>query len=282
MHVQSRSWVKLSRAQKDQELTGLGIGESILQHARSLPPKERLIESAKIAFSIDPEANSDLIECIAGYSLRGGLYHHFRSLGQLRKLANVARAQSPLKPVETGPSEIDVAKLVPDAIDRYRLYIEPVAEEGRILIWQKVDGATRSVLLKRKVSRTLFLSGITLYACEGTKYSRVARMIEVVNSSAPILRLFLNFMDSLGIERSRLIARVHMHSTDNMEEAIAFWRKNLKIRNGQFARPLIEPSIKKPRRKTLMLDVRYANTMLNVLLRYWTQNLDIVVLSHGR
>src|SRR5439155_25640933 len=146
MHITTAGWSKLSRDRRDKKLLGLGITIERLEEIRSLPPRDKLLEAAKVAVKLEPSPNSDLIECIAGYSLRGGLYHHFANLEELLEEVLVERRVERLKPIETASSELDILRVVPDEIGKYPVYSESADKLGRVLlIWQKVYGGTRSV-----------------------------------------------------------------------------------------------------------------------------------------
>ena len=94
MHITTASWSKLPRDRRDGMLLSLGITAERLEEIRSLPPRDKLLEAAKAAVELEPSPNSDLIEYIAGYGPRGGLYQHFANLDELLGKALVERRVS--------------------------------------------------------------------------------------------------------------------------------------------------------------------------------------------
>ena len=279
MHITTASWSKLPRDRRDGMLLSLGITAERLEEIRSLPPRDKLLEAAKAAVELEPSPNSDLIEYIAGYGPRGGLYQHFANLDELLGKALVERRVNRLKPIETASSELDIIGVIPDEIGKYPVYTESADKSGRVLlVWQRVSGGTRSAFLNRKVSKLLFLSGVLLYAGEGSKYSIFSRRVEIVNSNVSILALFIRFLGTLGIGRSKVRARLHIHNPQEESEEKQFWRTSLGLGGNQFSKSVLKSQGKTQNRKRLrVLDLRYSNSMLNVLLRYWTENLEEIV-----
>ena len=282
MHIQTLSWAKLSKELRDKRLEELGIADNVLSRIRSFEPKTRIREAAKAALKIDDEPNSDLIEYIAGYSLRGGIYHHFRTLKELLESVGSFSVPHRLGKIRLRSSELDLTELIPRIVRGYIVHIESVGPTGeRILVWQKVNGGMRSLTINRKISKSLFLAGVMLYAAEGSKHSNVSHRVEIANSSPPILRLFIRFLDDLGIKRQSLTARVQIHDPLDEHAALDFWSKKLSLRPGQFRNTIPKKSKAVVRRKTFTLILRFANTMLNILLKHWTEHLEELVYDIG-
>jgi hypothetical protein len=73
--------------------------------------------------------------------------------------------------------------------------------------------------------REVFLAGVVLYWAEGAKdkpYSRRERL-HFINSDPNAIRLFLRWLDVLGVERERLRFRVNIHESADVADAEAFW-----------------------------------------------------------
>ncbi|WP_037852985.1 hypothetical protein [Streptomyces sp. NRRL S-340] len=73
--------------------------------------------------------------------------------------------------------------------------------------------------------RELFLLGVGLYWAEGTKDKPHARRegVEFVNSDPGMIRVFLAWLDLLGVHRDRLHCRVMIHETADVDAAEQYW-----------------------------------------------------------
>jgi len=134
----------------------------------------------------------------------------------------------------------------------------------------------RSVNLNRVVERIPFLSGVLLYAGEGTK-SIASGKVEIANSNAGILRLFVAFLGGLTIPKAVLCARVQIHHHSEMSSATEWWERELGLLPRQFIKPMVSVSGGRVTRKTFTLQLTYQNSMLLRLMRYWTANLEQTV-----
>jgi hypothetical protein len=280
VHIQTRSWTRLTKELRDKRLEDLGIARGALSRIRSFDPKRRIREATRAALKIDDEPNSDLVEYIAGYSGRGGIYHHFRSFKELLKSVGSSSVSRRFGKIRLSSSELDSAEVIPRIARGITVHIETAGPGGmKIIVWQKVKGRMRSIMINRKISKTLFLSGVMLYAGEGSKYSNVSRRVEITNSSPPILRLFVRFLGELGIRRQGITARVQIHDSLDEPNALEFWRKKLFLQPRQFTKTILKKSegTGKVKRKTFTLTLRYSNTMLNILLKHWTEDLEELV-----
>ncbi|WP_432117007.1 terminase gpP N-terminus-related DNA-binding protein [Streptomyces sp. bgisy032] len=74
-------------------------------------------------------------------------------------------------------------------------------------------------------ARDLFMAGVALYWAEGSKDKPYDRRENVlfVNSDAGVIRLYLAWLDLLGVERERLRYRVMIHMTADVEGAECYW-----------------------------------------------------------
>ncbi|MEU5251010.1 hypothetical protein ACF1AO_30520 [Streptomyces longwoodensis] len=73
--------------------------------------------------------------------------------------------------------------------------------------------------------RELFLVGVGLYWAEGCKdkpYDR-REVVQFVNSDPGVIRVFLAWLDLLGVERERLRHRVMIHATGDVAGAERYW-----------------------------------------------------------
>lgn len=273
MHYQTRSWARLSRIDRDARLNELGITNKVLAQVRNRIPRVRILEAARIAQAVDDEPNSDLIEYIAGYAPRSAVYHHFASMAELYRCAGVVSGSSPLPTTTLPLGHLDLAATIPTTLEGTAVHMDDVGKGKRFRTWQKVNGGMRSVVLNRDVRRMLFLAGVVLYAGEGTKSLKSGK-VEMSNSNPGVLRLHVRFMEALGFTANTLKARVQIHSLAETKEAQRLWSKELGLSPTQFVKPLLSVPGNPVAKHTFTLQLRYANTMLLVLLRHWTSNAD--------
>ncbi|WP_086565768.1 hypothetical protein [Streptomyces africanus] len=74
-------------------------------------------------------------------------------------------------------------------------------------------------------ARDLFMAGVALYWAEGSKDKPYDRRENVlfVNSDPGVIRLYLAWLNLLGVERDRLRYRVMIHMTADVEGAECYW-----------------------------------------------------------
>lgn len=75
--------------------------------------------------------------------------------------------------------------------------------------------------------RELFLAGVVLYWAEGAKdktYSNQRREnLQFINSDPNVIRFYMRWLESLGVERERMRFRVSIHESADVTAAEAFW-----------------------------------------------------------
>ncbi|MEU3509059.1 hypothetical protein ABZ733_14295 [Streptomyces longwoodensis] len=101
--------------------------------------------------------------------------------------------------------------------------------------------------------RELFLVGVGLYWAEGCKdkpYDR-REVVQFVNSDPGVIRVFLAWLDLLGVERERLRHRVMIHATGDVAGAERYWADLV----GVDASALQRTTIKKHNPKTVRKNV---------------------------
>ncbi|WP_149548852.1 hypothetical protein [Streptomyces marokkonensis] len=101
--------------------------------------------------------------------------------------------------------------------------------------------------------RELFVVGVALYWAEGAKDKPYARRenVQFVNSDPGVIRVYLAWLDLLGVERSRLRYRVMIHETADVEGAESHWADLL----GVDVALLQKTTIKKHNPKTVRKNV---------------------------
>ena len=73
--------------------------------------------------------------------------------------------------------------------------------------------------------RELLIAGAVAYWAEGAKSKprRLSESIGFINSDPDMIRLFVAWLDLLGVERERLRLRVSIHESADVPAAEAFW-----------------------------------------------------------
>lgn len=267
MHIQTRAWRKLSKERRDEMLLSLGISPASLRSIRALEPKRRLIAATQVALSIDPDPNSDLIDFVAGYNHDSGLCHYYRTKKEL--LGATPRVpKTSVKPILTSPGQVDLAELIPTEFRGYPIFVESIPN-NEIHVWQKVPGGIRKITINRRIPKLLFLSGVLLYTTEGSKYAPGSGHVQLSNATPGTHRLFLEFLEALGVARLRIKARVQLHDIADKARAQEYWAAELGLSSAQFHKPLMAPQRGTPRRVTFTLHLKYNNAMLSALLTAW-------------
>jgi len=74
--------------------------------------------------------------------------------------------------------------------------------------------------------RELMLLGVALYWAEGAKDKPYARResIDFINSDPGMVRLFLRWLNLMGVEQTQVICRVSIHESADIAAAEAYWR----------------------------------------------------------
>lgn len=91
-------------------------------------------------------------------------------------------------------------------------------------------------------TRDVFVAGVIAYWAEGSKakpWNPSAR-VSFINSDPSMIRLFLAFMDHVGVERDRLVFRVQIHESADVEYAHEFWSRVTGVAVDTFTRPTLK------------------------------------------
>ncbi|MET9850352.1 hypothetical protein [Streptomyces ossamyceticus] len=106
--------------------------------------------------------------------------------------------------------------------------------------------------------RDLFIAGVALYWAEGSKDKPYDRRENVlfVNSDPGVIRIYLAWLDLLGIARERLRYRVMIHMTADAEAAEQFWADLVEVDVSTFQRTTIKKHNPKTVRKNVGEDYR--------------------------
>lgn len=107
----------------------------------------------------------------------------------------------------------------------------------------------------------LFFIGVALYWAEGQKDKEYARRecISFVNSDPQMIRVFLRWLDLLGVSADRLRCSVHIQAQADVEEATRFWSELTGVPRHRFWKPgLSKAPVGSPR---LLRAVPYAGCL---------------------
>ena len=95
----------------------------------------------------------------------------------------------------------------------------------------------------------LFVAGVVAYWAEGAKEKPWRRSSRVVfmNSDPDLIRLFLAWLDLVGVERDRLRFAIHIHEKADVERALTYWSELV----GEPADQFQKTTLKKEKPKTV-------------------------------
>ena len=92
----------------------------------------------------------------------------------------------------------------------------------------------------RLSQRELFIAGVVAYWAEGSKskpWTRQTPQVKFINSDPTMILLFLRWLESLGIGRDSIEARVSIHQSADVSRATQFWSEVVGIPTERFAKP---------------------------------------------
>ena len=88
--------------------------------------------------------------------------------------------------------------------------------------------------------RDLFIAGLFMYWGEGSKTFNTATSIS--NTDPAVLKLFIKWLNSLGVEKKDLRVKLHLYSDMDIKKETKFWIDELLIPISQFRKPYIKKS----------------------------------------
>ena len=89
----------------------------------------------------------------------------------------------------------------------------------------------------------LFVAGLVAYWAEGSKakpWRAGGESLTFINSDPDMIRLFLAWLDLLGIGRERLICRLSIHESADLSEATSYWADLTGVPAAEFAKASIK------------------------------------------
>jgi len=111
----------------------------------------------------------------------------------------------------------------------------------RALIRQRAsnDAASR---VGQLADRELLLLGAVAYWAEGTKAKpwRRRERLSFTNSDPNMIRLFLAWLDLIGVDENRLSFRVHIHESADIEGALTYWAGIACVPEGAFSKTTVK------------------------------------------
>jgi len=129
-----------------------------------------------------------------------------------------------------------------------REYWAPRREQRELERQAVKEGAAAEV--GRMSERELFLIGVALYWSEGAKgkpYSR-RECVTLINSDPGLVRVYLAWLDLLGVDRSALRFRLSIHESADVATAERFWVDLVGVPVADLQRPSLKKHNPKTRR----------------------------------
>jgi len=75
--------------------------------------------------------------------------------------------------------------------------------------------------------------GTILYWCEGSRRERDYR-IEFVNSDPVMIRVFMKYLRTKGVDEKRIRARISIHEQDDVTECVEYWKGVTSLHDSNF------------------------------------------------
>ncbi|WP_435208018.1 hypothetical protein [Streptomyces sp. bgisy034] len=121
--------------------------------------------------------------------------------------------------------------------------------------------------------RELFLAGVVLYWAEGAKDKAHATQrresLQFINSDPNVIRFYLRWLESLGVERERMRFRLSIHESADVTAAEAFWADLVAVDVSTFQRA----TLKKHNPRTLRKNV--GDSYRGCLIIYTTRSAEL-------
>jgi hypothetical protein len=146
-------------------------------------------------------------------------------------------------------------------------------------------GAARAQIPELAESE-LFLAGVVLYWAEGSKAKpwRQGEQVDLINSDPDVIRLFVRWLELLGIGMERLTFTISIHESADLVKAEDFWR-SVVGRDAHFRRPILKRHNPKAVRKNtgenyhgcLVVYVRRSTELYRQIAGWWAGIVDAAV-----
>ncbi|MFC1402474.1 MULTISPECIES: hypothetical protein [Streptacidiphilus] len=118
---------------------------------------------------------------------------------------------------------------------------------------RKITKAAAAREIGEMTDREIFIAGIGLYWAEGNKDKSYARRerVNFVNSDPNMIRVFLAWLDLVGVDRSRLRFAVQIHESADVEAAEGYWRELVGAASTSFCKTTLKRHNPKTNRRNI-------------------------------
>jgi len=161
---------------------------------------------------------------------------------------------------------IDLQNLMPTMTSRGDQIVQELEGDCITLHYSRLRGKPRPLKIRRWVDKDLFLIGVTIWACEGTR--RRPYELEVSNSSDVIAKLFVQLLEELGLAEN-IKLRLHAPSI-HYERLQEHWKKTLRM--GNFTKPIITQGHVRNVENGI-IHIKVYSALARELFRYWAERL---------
>ena len=140
-------------------------------------------------------------------------------------------------PRPPGLSYEECRKRAAEGVRRYWAAERPIREAER-----EAARAAAAAEIGALSHREIIIAGSVAYWCEGEKNKphRRSDRVSFINSDPALIKFFLRFLDVAEVERERLIFRVYVHESADVEAAHRFWLELTGAQPCQFQRPTLK------------------------------------------
>ena len=179
---------------------------------------------------------------------------HAQGLGYKEIVAALGVAKSTVSlwvrdlPIPARLSYAECRKRSAEGTRRYWAVERPAREAQRAAV---IEAAADQIGVL--TDREVLIGGAIAYWCEGSKrkpHGRSDRVI-FINSDPALIRFFLRFLDTTGIQGADLSFRVYIHESADSESAQQFWMKVTGAPFDRFRTPTIKRHNPKTTRKNV-------------------------------
>jgi transcriptional regulator with XRE-family HTH domain len=223
-----------ARRQRAVELRLAGHSRAEIAHALGVKTGGQALSRwlqgvAPAEWTARPNAKDDLRERAVALRLDGRSYREITELlGVSKSTLSSWLCDVPL----TAEQREALAGRQRDAIERRAESVRAarVAKQERIKSQARAQVSALS-------DRELFVAGVVAYWAEGAKDKpwRRSERVRFMNSDPDLIRLFLRWLELIGIERDRLTWRVNIHESADAAAAVRYWSEAVRVPTERFA-----------------------------------------------
>jgi transcriptional regulator with XRE-family HTH domain len=208
------------------ELLGIGSNQTLNEALRGEPPQP---------WTWRPNAKDDLRVRARNLREQGLDYEQIAAeLGVSKSSVSLWVRDLPRPP---GLSYEECRKRAAEGVRRYWAAERPIREAER-----EATRITAAAQIGEPNEREVLIAGAIAYWCEGTKNKPYRRSDQVafMNSDPALIKFFLRFLDVAGVAQDRLILRVFIHESADIEAAQQFWLGVTQAHPDQFRHPTLK------------------------------------------